>query len=179
MSSPAEVETARQSALKHFQWIDGQADTWSMLGEPESLRAVVRGLAHLAAQQQPNLVVGIESRGFALAPAVALALGVGFCPIRKSGSLFPGDVAGQLTEPDYRGNRTMLLARKDQFTRGQRVVLVDDWIQTGSQAGAAAKLISSCGAEVVGVIVIVDEASREARLRLPPVRALLSAAELP
>ena len=93
--------------------------------------------------------------------------------------MFPGDVAGQLTEPDYRGNRTMLLARKDQFTRGQRVVLVDDWIQTGSQAGAAAKLISSCGAEVVGVIVIVDEASREARLRLPPVRALLSAAELP
>lgn len=178
MSSHEEVEAARQSALVHFQWIDGQADTWSMLGEPNSLRAVVRGLAYLAGQQQPDLVVGIESRGFALAPAVALNLEVGFRPIRKSGSLFPGDVAGQLTEPDYRGNRRTLLARKDQFEHGQRVVLVDDWVETGSQAGAAAKLIASCGAEVVAVVVIVDEASREARCRLPPIRALLRAAEL-
>ena len=149
-----------------------------MLRNRDALKAIVRGLAHLAGEKQPDVIVGIESRGFALGPAVAVTLGVGFSPIRKDGSLFPGDVVEQLTEPDYRGSQRTLLARRDQFEYSQRVVLVDDWIETGSQAIATAQLIASCGAELVASVVIIDEASDSARSKLPPIRALLTSAEL-
>ncbi|MHA7284479.1 phosphoribosyltransferase family protein [Arthrobacter sp. TMS2-4] len=179
MTGGMDITVARQLALKHFCWIDGHADTWTMLRDADSLGTIVRGLAQLAREESPDVIVGIESRGFALAPAVAVALGVGFTPIRKDGSLFPGDTVQQVTDADYRGNTRTLLARRDHFERSQRVVLIDDWIETGSQAFAASQLISTCGAELAAVVVIVDEASSAARTKLPPIRTLLTAVELP
>ncbi|WDF35248.1 phosphoribosyltransferase family protein (plasmid) [Arthrobacter agilis] len=179
MTGERDVATARQSARQHFRWIDGHADTWTMLRDADSLSVIVRGLARLAGGERPDVIAGIESRGFALGPAVAVALGVGFAPLRKDGGMFPGDTVQQVTDADYRGNTRTLLARKDHFERGQRVVLVDDWIETGSQAITASQLITTCEAELVAVVVIVDEASTTARSRLPPIRTLLTAAELP
>ena len=179
MTRDTDVATARQAALQHFHWINGHADVWAMFQDADSLRTIVDGLAQLAGRERPDLIAGIESRGFVLAPAVAVALGVGFTPLRKKGSLFPGDTVGQMTDADYRGNRRTLLARRDHLERAERVVLVDDWIETGSQAFAASQLISACGSELAAVVVIVDEAGRTARSRLPPIRALLKATDLP
>lgn len=139
---------------------------------------VVAGLAALVKSERPDVIVGIESRGFVLAPAVALALGVGFAPVRKDGALFPGPLVKRMTGPDYRGNRRTLSARHDLLSPGQRVVLVDDWIETGSQAIATKALVNDCGARLVSVAVVVDEASDMAHTALPSITGLVRASGL-
>ncbi|PPF65030.1 phosphoribosyltransferase [Clavibacter michiganensis] len=178
MSLP-DVISARHQVLKHFRWINGDADTWAMLAEPHSLRAIIAGLTELARPAQPDLILGIEARGFVLGPAVAAALGVGFVPVRKEGGMFPGDVIRRVTAPDYRGNTVELSTRRDLIQPGQRVVLIDDWIETGSQSLASAQLVSGCGAELCAVVTIVDETSDDARAQLPPIHALVTGKELP
>ncbi|QQD77548.1 adenine phosphoribosyltransferase [Curtobacterium sp. YC1] len=178
MRDEAVVERGRQAVLEHFRWIDGHADTWAVLRRPGPLRAVVDGLAHLLTDDRPDVVVAVEARGFVLGPAVALALGVGFVPVRKDGAVFPGPVVTATTEPDYRGNRRTLALRQDLIGTGERVVLVDDWIETGSQARAAAGLVERCGGTLAAVGVVVDEAAEAARSVLPPVRSLVRAQEL-
>jgi adenine phosphoribosyltransferase len=172
------VALARQNALQHFRWLDGDADTWTMLANAESLRAIVAGLAELARADRPDVILGIESRGFVLGPAVAVHLGIGFIPVRKDGALFPGDVVRQETAPDYRGHRRALAARRDLLLPGQRVVLIDDWIETGSQAMASAQIVSACGAELTAIAVIIDETSETSRARLPPIHALVQSHDL-
>ncbi len=169
----------RRHVLDRFRWIDGDADTWSMLRDPAALRAIVDALADLLADLELDVIVGIEARGFALGPPVALALGLGFSPIRKGGAGFPGDVIRHRSSPDYRGRTQVLEARRDLFAPGHRAGLVDDWIETGSQAVAAQRLIATAGAELVAVGVVIDEAAADARETLPPIRSIVSAAELP
>jgi adenine phosphoribosyltransferase len=83
------------------------------------------------------------------------------------------------TAPDYRGNTRSLSVRRDHYAAGQRIALVDDWIETGSQARATAQLIDRCGARLVAIAVIVDEAADGARANLPPIRSIVGAADLP
>lgn len=68
MDAALDLAEGRAAALRHFRWIDGDADTWWMLRDAAALNAVVRGLSVLAARDRPDLIVGIEARGFALAP---------------------------------------------------------------------------------------------------------------
>jgi adenine phosphoribosyltransferase len=172
------VDRGRELVLEHFRWIDGAADTWSMFRSADALAGIVAGLAALIEDARPDVVIGIESRGFVLAPAVALTLGVGFAPVRKDGALFPGPLVERTTDGDYRGNRRTLSARRDLFAPGQRVVLVDDWVETGSQALAAVQLVTDAGADLVGVAVVVDEASPTARAALPMLWSLVRSSEL-
>lgn len=172
------IDGARTHVRDHFRWIDGDADIWSMLQRGSSLKAVVDGLAAMAAIDRPDLIVGIESRGFVLGPAVALQLGVGFVAVRKDGAIFPGPVARRQTEPDYRGNRRTLSIRRDHVMAGTRLVLVDDWVETGNQATAVSRLVDELGSEVVSVVTIVDETSEVVRHQLPRLRSLLRAGDL-
>ncbi len=171
--------SARSHVLTHFRWVDGDADTWNMLRDEASLSAIVADLARLSAQDRPDVVVGIEARGFVFAPLVALTLGIGFSPIRKGDAMFPGDTAMVESAPDYRGKTQKLSVRIDHLGPGVRVALVDDWIETGSQAAAAKRLIEETGAELVNVTVIVDEASEAARASLPAIRSIVSGDDLP
>lgn len=178
MSDDAAVRLARSYVRQHFRWIGGDADVWTMLRDAEALNAIVHGLAALLRNERVDVVVGIESRGFVLGPAVAVALGVGFTPVRKDGALFPGDVVQQQTAADYRGNSHSLMARRDHVRQGHRVGLVDDWIETGSQALAAAQLIERCGAQLVAIAVIIDELVDDVRTNLPPVRSIVALDDL-
>lgn len=169
----------RQHVVERFHWIDGDADTWTMLRDPAALRAVIDALADLMAGHELDVLVGIEARGFVLGPAVALALGIGFSPIRKNGAKFPGDVIRHRSLPDYRGRTQVFEARRDHFSPGLRVGLIDDWIETGSQAVAAQRLVAAAGAKLVSVTVVVDEAGDDVRRVLPPIGSIVSASELP
>lgn len=170
---------AADSVLSHFRWIDGDADTWTMLRDPGSLATIVAELAGLCATDAPDVIVGIEARGFVVAPLVALTLGVGFSPIRKGDAMFPGPTANTESAPDYRGRTQKLAARTDHLGPGVRVALVDDWVETGSQAIAARQLIEETGADLVNVTVIVDEASPDARASLPAIKSIVSGNDLP
>jgi len=176
MSAGADV---RAHVLEHFRWIDGHADTWSMLRDADALRAISDGLADLLRSEHVDVIVGIEGRGFVLAPMVAQQLGVGFSPVRKNGALFPGETISLHTPVDYRGKQQALALRVDHFREGERVALVDDWIETGSQAATAAHLVSKAGARLVTIAVIIDETSADVKASLPPIHALVLGEDLP
>lgn len=170
--------TARDLTLEHFRWIDGHADVWRIFRDADALAGVVRGLVAPFRDQGVTAVCGIESRGFLLGAAAAVELGVGFVPVRKQAGLFPGEKIVRRTAADYRGVRHELRLQRASLTADDRVLMVDDWIETGSQAAAARAMVEECGGRWVGCSVVVDQADDDCRRALG-VRGLVSAAELP
>jgi adenine phosphoribosyltransferase len=170
---------ARQIVLDRFAWVDGHADMWAIFGDAEAFRIVVAALAEPYAADGITAVCGIESRGFLLGGAVAVRLGVGFVPIRKEGGLFPGPKFSQSTGPDYRGRTHVLRLQRSALRPGDRLVLVDDWIETGSQVMAARDLIADAGAHLAGCSIIVDQMTDQVRRDIGRVDAIVRADELP
>lgn len=172
------MSKARTLVLEHFRWIDGHADVWQIFRDPAALAAVVRGMAEPFRDDEVSAVCGIESRGFLLGAAVAVELGVGFVPVRKQEGIFPGTKVTRRSDPDYRGLRQELRLQRATVGSGDRVLLVDDWIETGSQATAVRSMVEECGGHWVGCAVIVDQATPALGTGLG-VRSLVTAAELP
>ncbi|MGY0231494.1 phosphoribosyltransferase [Longispora urticae] len=171
--------SSRDLVLDRFRWIDGHADVWAAFRDSVTLAAVVSDLVSPFRESGITAVCGVESRGFLLGGAAAVALGVGFVPVRKAGGLFPGDKVTRKASPDYRGLRHTLLLQRASVTSTDRVLLVDDWIETGSQAAAVREMVLECGGQWGGCAVIVDQADEARRAVVGPVRGLLSASELP
>lgn len=171
--------TARDLTLEHFRWIDGHADVWAIFRDAKALATVVAGLVEPFRHERITAVCGIESRGFLLGGAAAVELGVGFVPIRKGEGLFPGDKVVRQSSPDYRCLRHTLRLQRSSLGPGDRVLLIDDWIETGSQAAAVRSMAEECGSTWVGCSVIVDQLTDSPEHALGTVRGLLSAQELP
>ena len=113
---------------------------WRLFDDVECLRRIAEAVVE-PLRGEVTKVAGVESRGFIVGTAAALALGVGFVPVRKAAGLFPGPKAVVESEADYRGVRHALRVQRAALTAQDRVLLVDDWIETGSQARAAKRLI--------------------------------------
>jgi adenine phosphoribosyltransferase len=143
-----------------IRFVGGHADVWRLFDDATLLRDLAAALVD-PFRGNATKVAGIESRGFILGTAAALELGVGFVPIRKAQGLFPGPKAVAVTELDYRGNRHELRLQRAALDAGDRVLLVDDWIETGSQAKAAKGLVEACGAKLLGMAVVVRELEPE------------------
>jgi adenine phosphoribosyltransferase len=138
-------------------------DVTPLLASAAGLAAAVDALV-ASAPAGVDVVVGLEARGFLFGPPVALALGVGFVPIRK-----PGKLPRESVEASYAleyGEETLAL-HVDAVGPGDRVLVVDDVLATGGTAVAAAGLVRRLGAEVVGVSVLLE-------LAFLPGRALLA-----
>ena len=178
MSAPSH---ARQLVLERFRWVSGHADVWSVFRDAKALAAVVAALADPFREAGGvDAVCGVEARGFLLGAAVAVELGAGFLPVRKGTGLFPGEKTFGQTAPDYRGLRHTLRLQRAAVAEGDRILLVDDWIETGNQALTVKALIEQCGASWVGCSVLVDQLADPAvRAALGPVHAVLDASELP
>jgi len=168
---------AADAVLAGFRWEDGHADIWRVFIDSDALRAVVEGLTAPWVAAGVTHVVGIEARGFLLGGACAVRLRAGFVAVRKDGGLLPGPKVSALAEPDYRGNRHRL-RMQHRLRPGDRVLLVDDWVERGSQGRAAADLVAQCGATLLGLSVIVDELRDDVRQTLPRVTAVLHASQL-
>jgi len=165
--------------LSRFAWQGGHADVWRVFDDGEAFAAVVTALAEPWRSARVSKVCGVEARGFILGSAVAFKLGVGFVAIRKAGSLFPGPKDHATTAPDYRGIVHELEIQQRALETSDRVVLVDDWVEVGSQAMAAKQLIKQRGATILGLAVMVDQLSDAQRALLGDVRSIVRAAELP
>lgn len=98
-------------------------------------------------------VVGIESRGFLLGPALAVKLGVPFIPVRKKGKL-PAETIEFSYDLEY-GSATIEMHR-DAVSSGQKVLIHDDLLATGGTANAAAQLVEKMGAIASGFSFIVE-----------------------
>jgi len=168
----------RSSALESrlrgaIRTVGGHMDVWAVFEDAALLSAVVEALTDGLAPFEPTKLVAVESRGFLLGGAVAARLGVGLVAVRKPGSLFPGEKATVTTEPDYRGNRTELRMLTRAVGPGDRVAMVDDWIEVGAQALAVRQLVESRGAEFLGLATMVDQASAAVAEAVPVLVGLL------
>jgi adenine phosphoribosyltransferase len=173
------VARARAVVAARFRWIDGDADVWGLVAAGPDLATIADALAAPFADAGATHVAGVEARGFALGAATALRLRAGFVPIRKDGALFPGGTGVETTGPDYREHRWTLRIRPAGLGAGARVLLVDDWAERGSQAQAARRLIEGTGATFAGLSLVVDQLAAGVREQLAPVRAIVTAGELP
>ena len=126
-------------------------DITPLLAEPKAFMAVVDALA--ATFGPVDKVAGIEARGFILAAPVAYRNGAGFVPVRKQGKL-PSGTFAQEYKLEY-GTAT-LEVHQDAFEPGDRVLIVDDVLATGGTARATATLVERSGAEVAGIVVLME-----------------------
>jgi adenine phosphoribosyltransferase len=132
-------------------------DITPLLADHAGLTAVVAALAGAGRDESGAVVVdkviGMEARGFILAAPVALALGVGFVPVRKAGKL-PSQTYAVSYALEY-GEATIEL-HTDALEPGERVLLVDDVLATGGTAAATRQLVERCGAHVHALAVLME-----------------------
>jgi adenine phosphoribosyltransferase len=144
-------------------------DITPLLDDHEAFTAVVQALADVGRDEHGDVVVdkvvGIEARGFILAAPVALALGVGFVPVRKPGKL-PWQTHRVSYDLEY-GSETLEM-HVDALAAGERVLLVDDVLATGGTANAAVELVGACGATVLGLAVLMELAFLHGRDAVGP-----------
>ncbi|GAA3614581.1 adenine phosphoribosyltransferase [Marihabitans asiaticum] len=139
-------------------------DITPLIAHGDSLRLVVDALAAPYQDRGVDHVIGLEARGFIFGTGVALALGAGFVPIRKKGKLPPRTVSLDY-ELEY-GSATIEL-REDSLRPGDRVLVIDDILATGGTARAAAELVESQGAQIVGLDVVLELRDLGGRGELP------------
>ncbi|WP_187366684.1 adenine phosphoribosyltransferase [Nocardioides dongxiaopingii] len=132
-------------------------DITPLLADPEGFAAVVAALADAGRDADGTVVVdkvvGMEARGFILGAPAALALGVGFVPVRKAGKL-PGDVHAVSYDLEY--GQATLEVHCHAIAPGERVLLVDDVLATGGTVAATRDLVAACGAVTTGVAVLME-----------------------
>lgn len=127
-------------------------DITTLLLDARGFAAAIERLA-FKIEEKPDLVAGIEARGFVVAAALAQRLGTGMLLIRKHGKL-PGETIAEEYALEYGSDR--LAMHVDACAPGARIELADDLIATGGTALAAARLVRRAGATVSGASFIVD-----------------------
>ena len=128
-------------------------DISTLLAHPQAWRHTVDLLAVAIRQHEPDLLAGIESRGFLVAAPLALQLGCGFVMLRKQGKL-PGDTTAHTYDLEY-GSDTIEM-QSDAIKPGQKVVIIDDLLATGGTAGGALTLLRDAGADVRAAAFIIE-----------------------
>jgi adenine phosphoribosyltransferase len=141
-------------------------DLSTLLAHPAAWAATVEGLERAVAPHRPDVLAGIESRGFLVAAPLALKMGLGFIMVRKKGKL-PGATVPYTYDLEY--GQDSIEVQADAVAPGQRVVILDDLLATGGTMAATCELLGKLGARVEGAACIIELsflAGRE-RLRVP------------
>ncbi len=128
-------------------------DISTLLAHADAWQVAMGRLAKLVSRHRPDVLAGIESRGFLLAAPLALKLGLGFVMVRKKGKL-PGPTVGHSYDLEY-GTDT-LEVQHDALEKGARVVVLDDLLATGGTMAASIELLEKVGGNVVGAASIIE-----------------------
>ena len=145
-------------------------DISPIIERPDRLRTVCELIRDSVAEWKPDLLAGIDSRGFLFTTPVSLMMDLGVVMVRKKGKL-PGDVREESYALEY-GEATLAI-QKDRDLGGKRVALIDDLLATGGTLTAAEKLLNNSGAQVVGTAVLIELELLNGRRNLKsPVKSL-------
>ena len=128
-------------------------DITTLIGDGEGLKESIDAMVNNLIDENIDIIVGPEARGFIFGVPVAYALGVGFVPVRKPGKL-PAETLAVTYDLEY-GTDTLEI-HKDSIKKGQRVAIVDDLLATGGTIGAVAKLVEEAGGEVVSMNFLIE-----------------------
>ena len=138
-----------------FAWLDPS----TMYINSRSFHALLDDLLEPFDAAEIDVVAGIDAMGFVLGAAIATRLGKGFLTIRKSGKLPVETTAVDFV--NYSGRTQQLEIRCPAFKPETRVLLVDQWIETGGTMGGAIALVEGQGGEVAGIATVCVEESRK------------------
>ncbi|CAI7575614.1 unnamed protein product [Penicillium viridicatum] len=175
----ASLKVRLRAALRQFPDFPSPGilfeDILPIFADPSLHEALIRSLElHVLANysQKPDVIVGLEARGFLMGPSLALRLGASFVPVRKQGKL-PGPCETQGYEKEY--GQDFFQMQADSIKPGQKVLVIDDIIATGGSAKAGGELIQKMGGELLGFIFLLELEFLHGRDKLPaPVYTLLS-----
>ena len=138
-------------------------DITTLLKGKSGFKKVIDALTDQIRPLKPDLVLGIEARGFIFAPALAYNLGAGFVPVRKPKKL-PAETERISYELEY-GMDTLEM-HKDAVKPGMRVVIADDLLATGGTALASVRLVEKLGGKVAAVSFVIELEALKGRDRL-------------
>jgi adenine phosphoribosyltransferase len=198
----SKLKTRLKAALRQFPDFPSPGilfeDIMPIFADVELHAALIRALelhvVHMGVK--PDVVVGLDARGFLFGPSLALRLGAGFAPVRKQGKL-PGECATVGYKKEY--GEDFFQMQVDAVKPGQKVLIVDDIIATGEfsasfslslpvqllttacvggSAAAAGQLVKKCGGTVVGYAFLLELDFLKGRAKLDaPVDTLLTGQE--
>lgn len=141
-------------------------DVTTLLKDADGLRQAVDLMVDPYVGAGIDKVVGIESRGFILAPAMAIRLGAGFVLVRKPGKL-PAKTIEVAYDLEYGQDR--IEVHEDAIEAGERVLIVDDLMATGGTAAAAVELVGRLKGNLVGAAFLVELEFLQGRSKIPGV----------
>ncbi|MEL4152793.1 adenine phosphoribosyltransferase [Corynebacterium bovis] len=141
------------------------ADLTPVLADPDGFRVVVDDLAAAVGECAPDLVAGLDARGFLVGSAVARALGTGILAVRKAGKL-PPPVHHEEYALEY-GTAALQIPASGVPLEGRRIVLVDDVLATGGTMAASRAVLERAGAVVCGLAVVLEVPGLGGRDRFP------------
>lgn len=176
----------RELLRSSFRWRgdrtdrDSYADVTGWWRDADILAHIGTELGALFPDERPTVVMGTQSRGSLLGVLTAQSFGVGFAEVRKDPVRSADSDAWWETStgPDYRDKHLRLGVRRSVLRRGDSVLFVDDWIDTGAQAEACFKLVQMAGSRWIGAAVVVDALERPSLRREIRVRSLLHIRDL-
>ena len=128
-------------------------DISPLLASPEGMNMVKKEFVSLISDWKPDLIAGIDARGFLFSSLIGEAMNIGTLMIRKSGKL-PGEVIERSYDLEYGSNK--LAMQKTNRLKGKKVIIMDDLLATGGTLMCARELIESQGALVCGCAVVVE-----------------------
>lgn len=139
-------------------------DVTSLMEDPIAYQTTIQLLVDQYKDQGFTKVVGTEARGFLFGAPLALALGIGFVPVRKPGKL-PRATIAESYELEY--GHDVLEIHTDAIEAGDKVLVVDDLLATGGTIEATVKLIRALGGQVnhAAFVISLPELGGESRLQ--------------
>ncbi|NKI20502.1 adenine phosphoribosyltransferase [Paenibacillus dendritiformis] len=141
-------------------------DITTLLKDGSAYQAAIAAMKQMVEDKQIDLIAGPEARGFVVGAPLALAIGAGFVPIRKSGKL-PGETIEAGYALEYGSDK--LAMHKDAIKPGQKVLIADDLLATGGTISTSVNLVRQLGGEVVGALFLIELSDLNGRDKLPDI----------
>lgn len=153
-----DLDDTRRRVLAEFPMVDDHPDVAGLLRRPDLLAALGPALAAPFRDAGVTAVCAPEARGPILGALVAVELGAGLVLVRKDDRNHPGADRRVESGPTWRGTTESFQTRSWDLGADDRVVVVDDWITTGSSVRAVRELSAAAGSTYLGASVIVNKA---------------------
>jgi adenine phosphoribosyltransferase len=131
----------------------GFKDITTLLKDGDAFHRSIDEITAKYEGQKIDKIVGIESRGFIFGAAIAHKWRIGFVPVRKAGKL-PAETIREEYELEY--GTDSLEIHKDAISAGENVLLIDDLLATGGTAAATTRLIQQLGANIAGIVFLIE-----------------------
>lgn len=138
-------------------------DITTLLRDKDAYKEAMDQLAIKAREFNPDIIMGVEARGFIIGSVLAYILGCGFVPVRKPGKL-PFEKIEECYGLEYGSD--CLELHTDALEKGEKVLIIDDLLATGGTSKASANLVERLGGEVTGFLFLVELVGLGGRDRL-------------